>query len=163
MQNFFLLLVVVFLMFPMLAYAHHKTPDPDPAFLNLALQEASNLTGLPITRPPPTVIFMHNHKKFVEIGCRVTKINCTAEAAYGFTEKTIYIDATQVDVYSDVGYGILVHEMVHHLQGNVTYNKDTCPAIERQAYTAQDTFLRKHGKHIGSIERGVHDSCLETN
>ncbi len=141
----------------------HSQPaaEPDPAFLNYALQEASNLTNIPITTPPPTVVFMHDHKKFVLISCRVTKVNCTAFAAYVFAEHTIYIDATQVNVYTIDGFAILVHEMVHHLQVGVLYNKNTCAAVERQAYTAQDKFLRKHKKQLYNIESDVHESCKE--
>lgn len=68
-------------------------------------------------------------------------------ALYDDTTRTIYL-ANDWTGRTPAELSILVHEMVHHLQ-NVNDRQYACPALrEKQAYDAQDAWLRLFSKNL---------------
>ena len=63
-------------------------------------------------------------------------------ALYQNIEETIYISDT-VDLDSDYGKSVLVHELVHHLQFKAGVHKDVfcLKSLERDAYELQNSYL----------------------
>lgn len=69
----------------------------------------------------------------------------------------VYHDATETILLSDSWTGrspadlsVVVHEMVHHLQKRSNLRFECATAREKQAYAAQEAWLRLFGRNLGS-------------
>jgi len=126
-----------------------------------ALKDASRITNRKIINTP-TVIVLYDKTKFAGIACHTINYHdCSAIAVYIFKTQTIFIDGNYVDLNTIEGQGVLVHEMVHHLQRNIEYTDETCASVEREAYNAENQFLKEHNLSLKQqdIELRIHESC----
>jgi len=69
---------------------------------------------------------------------------------YNFNEKTIYL-LDSVDLKTEVGRGILLHELVHYLQYEEYFDQDVeCRnELEALAYTIEAEYLHEHNQKSG--------------
>lgn len=148
----------------MFAYATYK---PDVRKVEMpgaeqALQIASQLTGrtIPVSGPP-VIILIDSQQLWNELACYGNN-GCMTAGFYTMSPSppTIYLNSNTVDVKTLHGFSYLIHEMVHHLQGNELYNAETCPKLEQEAYNAQEKFLSDNGYKLNApTEYLVKKSC----
>lgn len=156
MRKFLILLSVFILLF-----FSFKSEISLTLLSNQALKDASRITHRQITNNP-TIVILYDETKFSEIACHTKNYHtCSAVAVYRFKTQTIFIDGNYVNLKTIEGQGVLVHEMVHHLQRNVEYTNETCASVEREAYDAENKFLKEHNLFLDQkdIEYRIHKSC----
>lgn len=126
--------------------------DPSYELLTQLLAAAIQLSGLPaihVSELPPIV--MLSRRVLNETVCSSAPVRCSGLIAAFDTQRYRIVVDEKLDFGDPDDDSFLVHEFVHVLQfkqsGSVGFT--SCNAImksEREAYAAQDTYLREHGK-----------------
>lgn len=119
------------------------------------LSWAVNLSGLPAPAAPPVVV-TKPHQFFVDNACGGKECRVYGWYAGG---RELYIDEKMNPEADLVSASVVVHEMVHYLQGASRHggipaggaaytDKPGCEAaidMERQAYAVQREYLQRYG------------------
>ena len=126
--------------------------DPSYELLTQLLAAAIQLSGLPaihVSELPPIV--MLSRRVLNETVCSSAPVRCSGLIAAFDTQRYRIVVDEKLDFGDPDDDSFLVHEFVHVLQfkqsGSVGFT--SCNAIvksEREAYAAQDLYLREHGK-----------------
>jgi len=126
--------------------------DPSYELLTQLLAAAISLSGLPaihVSELPPVV--MLPRRVLNETVCSSAPVRCSGLIAAFDTQRYRIVVDEKLDFGDPDDDSFLVHELVHVLQfkqsGSVGFT--SCNAIldsERQAYAAQDRYLREHGR-----------------
>jgi hypothetical protein len=129
---------------------------------------AITLSGYPAPAEPPTVV-LQPHAYFVEHACHDQECKVLGWYAGG---KNVYVDET-LDVEGSLfASSIVVHEMVHYLQGvargddalkggaafTVTPSCEQSVSWEREAYAVQREYIMRYGAYlpVGTAMMDVH-------
>lgn len=126
--------------------------DPSYELLTQLLAAAIQLSGLPaihVSELPPIV--MLPRRVLNETVCSSAPVRCSGLIAAFDTQRYRIVVDEKLDFGDPDDDSFLVHEFVHVLQfkqsGSVGFT--SCNAIvksEREAYAAQDLYLREHGR-----------------
>lgn len=128
--------------------------------LVVLLSWAVTLSGYPIPAEPPNLV-MVPHEFFVQNACGGHECR-----VYGWYSKgkNIYIDDRMNPSENTIHASIVIHEMVHYLQG-VAHNDETQPCekvveMEREAYGVQREFIHKQGIYFPVGMSMARVSCI---
>jgi hypothetical protein len=126
--------------------------DPSHELLTQLLAAAIQLSGLPaihVSELPPIV--MLSRRVLNETVCSSAPVRCSGLIAAFDTQRYRIVVDEKLEFGDPDDDSFLVHEFVHVLQfrqsGSVGFT--SCNAIvksEREAYAAQDLYLREHGR-----------------
>lgn len=126
-----------------------RMTDPIPAQLVAELFFAIKmLSGYPVPEVPPPV---HRLPR-AELEAMICRTACGVKAFY-LKGKGVYLDEALDPVHDLNARSILLHELVHHVQGE-TGKFDTMPdchgwyAKEYEAYSIQNRYLRWEGSSV---------------
>lgn len=139
--------LITLLFFQVRAYAL----DIDPEVYQDILSKAASYTELPgFENNVPPIIVLSEQDMYQEV-CREDIDQCRGMAAFFDTEGYRILMRDDLDMYDDTDNSFLLHELVHALQflsrGNDIFA--TCEevmATEKQAYEAQNKYLRSRGQ-----------------
>jgi hypothetical protein len=132
--------------------------DPSHELLTQLLAAAIRLSGLPaihVSELPPVI--MLSRPALNETVCASAPVRCSGLIAAFDTQRYRIVIDEKLDFGDPDDDSFLLHELVHVLQfkqsGSTGFT--SCAAVvesERQAYTAQDRYLRENGRpgHHGS-------------
>lgn len=126
--------------------------DPSHEMLTMLLAAAIKFSGLPaihVSELPPVILLPRSELN--KTVCAAAPVRCAGLTAAFDTQRYRIVVDDKLDFNDPADASFLVHEFVHVLQLKDTGSSGftSCTAVlesERQAYSAQNDYLRQHSR-----------------